>query len=154
MSTIVRHEDGAIIFAKGASEIMLGLCTKRMGPDGVEDLDEDMKAKIESNVINRYAGEALRTMTLAYKIISEDEIEQALAADADEEGVTDGQKFCETDLTYIAVVGIQDPLRPGVKQAVLDARTAGIHVRMVTGDNIETAQAIAKEASILEAGYR
>lgn len=83
-------------------------------------------------------------MTLAYKIISEDELEQAMDQTADEEGITDGQKFCETDLIYLSVVGIEDPLRPGVAQAVDDARAAGIKVRMVTGDNIETAQAIAK----------
>lgn len=134
MSTIVRHEDKVVIFAKGASEIMLGLCTQRYGSQGVEELSEEGQNDILRHTINRYASEALRTMTFAYKVISEDEIEQA----------REDKEFCETDLTLLAIVGIEDPLRPGVAQAVEDARTAGVHVRMVTGDNIETAQAIAK----------
>ena len=52
-------------------------------------------------------------------------------------------------LTLIGVVGLQDPLRPGIAEAVRTCHLAGINVRMVTGDNLETATAIAKKASIL-----
>jgi P-type E1-E2 ATPase len=55
----------------------------------------------------------------------------------------------ETDLVMVAMVGIQDPLRPTVKQAVADCKHAEITVRMVTGDNIVTAVAISKDAGIL-----
>lgn len=56
----------------------------------------------------------------------------------------------ETGLIMICIVGIQDPLRPAVKQAVADCKGAGIKVRMVTGDKIDTAVAIAKDAGIIE----
>jgi Ca2+ transporting ATPase len=54
------------------------------------------------------------------------------------------------NLTLIAVVAIKDPIRPGVPQAVNDCKTAHIKVRMVTGDNMITARAIAKNCNILE----
>ena len=50
----------------------------------------------------------------------------------------------------ITLVGIKDPLREGVKQAITDCHNAGITVRMVTGDNINTAVAISKDAGIIE----
>jgi len=55
----------------------------------------------------------------------------------------------EGGLSCICIVGIKDPLRPGVKEAIELCRTAGISVRMVTGDNINTAKAIAAECGIL-----
>merc|ERR1719478_1806470 len=57
--------------------------------------------------------------------------------------------LCETNLTLVGVVGIEDPLRPEVPPAIERCYTAGIDVRMVTGDNINTAIAIAKGAGIL-----
>jgi P-type Ca2+ transporter type 2C len=58
----------------------------------------------------------------------------------------------ENGYTLIAIVGIKDPVRPGVKEAVQKCLAAGISVRMVTGDNINTAKAIAKECGILTEG--
>ena len=58
----------------------------------------------------------------------------------------------ESDLTIDAIFGIKDPLRPDVPRAVQQCQEAGITVRMVTGDNIETAKAIASECGILTEG--
>jgi len=55
----------------------------------------------------------------------------------------------EKDLTILAMVGIKDPLREGIKEAVIQCHEGGVTVRMVTGDNKKTAIAIAKEAGIL-----
>jgi Ca2+-transporting ATPase len=60
-------------------------------------------------------------------------------------------KLPEDDLTLLGIVGIKDPCRPGVRDAVRLCTTAGVKVRMVTGDNIETAKAIALECGILDA---
>ncbi len=54
------------------------------------------------------------------------------------------------DLVFYGVLGIKDPLRPDVKQAVVDCHRAGINVRMVTGDNVVTARAIAVECGIVK----
>jgi magnesium-transporting ATPase (P-type) len=56
----------------------------------------------------------------------------------------------EQGLTFYGVLGIKDPLRPDVKQAVADCHRAGINVRMVTGDNVTTARAIARECGIIK----
>jgi Ca2+-transporting ATPase len=63
--------------------------------------------------------------------------------------VTSGSDIPSDGYTLIAVFGIKDPLRPGVREAVKTCRAAGINVRMVTGDNINTAKAIARECGIL-----
>lgn len=58
----------------------------------------------------------------------------------------------DSGYTLVALVGIKDPVRPGVKEAVQTCKAAGITIRMVTGDNIHTAEAIAKECGILTEG--
>ena len=123
---------------------MLDLCTTINKEDGVEELTTETFQDLKECVIDRWASEALRTLTLAYKVIGEDDIERAVK----------DNEWCLKDLTLLAIVGISDPLRGGVPKAVQDAKNAHITVRMVTGDNIETATAIAKEAGILPQNFR
>ncbi|KAL4571741.1 hypothetical protein LXL04_018506 [Taraxacum kok-saghyz] len=139
MSVVVTLPEGKTrAFCKGASEIVLGLCDKMIDGNGeVVELSEE-KVKLITNVIEEFAVEALRTLCLAY---------------LDIEGTFDcDENIPESGYTLIAVVGIKDPLRPGVKEAVETCLAAGITVRMVTGDNINTAKAIAKECGILTEG--
>ncbi|XP_054803998.1 calcium-transporting ATPase 4, plasma membrane-type-like isoform X2 [Prosopis cineraria] len=138
MSVLVRLPDGRIrAFCKGASEIILRMCDKIIDSDGNPvDLPED-RAKNVSDVINGFASEALRTLCLAVKDINDTQGETSIPDDG---------------YTLIAIVGIKDPVRPGVKEAVQTCLAAGITVRMVTGDNIHTAKAIAKECGILTDG--
>ncbi|CAJ1967623.1 unnamed protein product [Sphenostylis stenocarpa] len=135
MSVLVGLPDGgAQAFCKGASEIVLKLCNKVIDPNGtVVDLSDD-QAKNVSDTINGLASEALRTLCLAVKDVNEPLGETSIPEDS---------------YTLIAIVGIKDPVRPGVKEAVQSCLAAGITVRMVTGDNINTARAIAKECGIL-----
>ncbi|KAI9502179.1 PMCA-type calcium-translocating P-type ATPase [Coemansia spiralis] len=129
------------VHAKGASEIILGACTKYMNKDGsIVDLEEHVRNEILRN-ISLFANNALRTFALAFKVINGAELE----ACSDDEAPL-------SDLTWVGLVGIQDPLRPGVRQAVEDCHRAGVIVRMITGDNIETARAIARDAGILTKG--
>lgn len=138
MSVLVRLPDGRVrAFCKGASEIILTMCDKIIDCNGNPvDLPEDL-AKNAADVINGFASEALRTLCLAVKEIDDAE---------DETNIPDN------GYTLIAIVGIKDPVRPGVKEAVRTCLAAGITVRMVTGDNINTARAIAKECGILTEG--
>ncbi|KAJ0980883.1 hypothetical protein J5N97_009138 [Dioscorea zingiberensis] len=125
---------GTRAFCKGASEIIVGMCDKIIGSDGNTVYLSEKQIKNIMDAINNFACEALRTLCLAFKDMDES---------LNEEGIpTDGY-------TLIAVFGIKDPVRPGVKEAVQSCLSAGITVRMVTGDNINTAKAIAKECGIL-----
>ena len=81
---------------------------------------------------------ALRTLAIAYKDIEYNSSYSTL-----------NENFLESDLTLIAIAGIKDPLRPDVEEAINVCRGAGIRVRMVTGDNMNTAVAIAKDCGIL-----
>ncbi|KAJ2364175.1 plasma membrane calcium, partial [Coemansia sp. RSA 2610] len=144
MTTIVPvagHEGRFRVHAKGASEIVLRACTRLVGSDGTAtELDDKTRTQLLAH-ISAFAGRALRTFALAYKEIGDDE----LAACSDDEAPLE-------NLVWIGVVGIQDPLRPGVRQAVDNCHRAGVIVRMITGDNIETARAIARDAGILTKG--
>lgn len=121
-------------FCKGASEIILGICDKVVNTDGeAVPLSEEQRKNI-SDVINGFACEALRTLCIAFKDIGDPSSVKSIPEDR---------------YTLIAVLGIKDPVRPGVREAVKTCLDAGITVRMVTGDNINTAKAIAKECGIL-----
>ena len=121
-------------FCKGASEIILKMCDKIVNADGEAiPLSEEQRKDI-TDVINNFACEALRTLCLAFKDIN---------------GISSADSIPEDGYTLISVIGIKDPVRPGVREAVKTCLAAGITVRMVTGDNINTAKAIAKECGIL-----
>ncbi|TKW11091.2 hypothetical protein SEVIR_6G208500v4 [Setaria viridis] len=139
MGVVIQLPGGALrAHCKGASEIILASCTKYMDEHGnVVELDgatvDHLKATIDS-----FANEALRTLCLAY-------------IDVDE-GFSANDQIPMDGYTCIGIVGIKDPVRPGVKESVAICRSAGITVRMVTGDNINTAKAIARECGILTEG--
>ncbi|KAL1554650.1 putative calcium-transporting ATPase 11, plasma membrane-type [Salvia divinorum] len=133
MSALVVLPDGKLrAFCKGASEIILKMCDKSINAEGeVVPLGEEQERNM-LDVINGFANEALRTLCLAFKDIN------------------NGNSIPDHGYTLIAVVGIKDPVRPGVKEAVQTCLEASITVRMVTGDNINTAKAIARECGILK----
>lgn len=135
MSVIVSLPGGGVrAFCKGASEIVLGMCDKLVDKEGNCVLLSQDKRKSLTNVINGFACEALRTLCLAFQDIK---------------GNSNADPIPDNDYTLIAIVGIKDPVRPGVREAVQTCLGAGITVRMVTGDNIHTAKAIARECGIL-----
>ncbi|XP_021724180.1 putative calcium-transporting ATPase 11, plasma membrane-type isoform X2 [Chenopodium quinoa] len=138
MSVLVAlPEGGTRAFCKGASEIVLGLCHKMIDCNGNSvDISEEHFKNI-TNVINGFADQALRTLCLAFR---------------DMDVGYDENSIPEDGYTLVAVVGIKDPVRPGVTEAVQTCLAAGITVRMVTGDNINTAKAIARECGILTEG--
>ncbi|XP_078402419.1 plasma membrane calcium-transporting ATPase 1-like isoform X1 [Cetorhinus maximus] len=141
MSTVLKNADGSFrMYSKGASEIILRKCTKLLGKNGdvtafkVRDRDEMVK-----KVIEPMACEGLRTICLAYR-------------DFVKEPEWDNENEILSDLTCITVVGIEDPVRPEVPDAILKCQRAGITVRMVTGDNINTARAISTKCGIIHPG--
>ncbi|XP_040830507.1 plasma membrane calcium-transporting ATPase 3 isoform X4 [Ochotona curzoniae] len=143
MSTVIRMPDGTFrLFSKGASEIMLRKCTHILNNNGELRLfrprdREDMGRK----VIEPMACDGLRTICVAYRDFP-----------AGQEPDWDNENEVVGDLTCIAVVGIEDPVRPEVPEAIRKCQRAGITVRMVTGDNINTARAIAAKCGIIQPG--
>uniref|UniRef100_A0A8C3KLY8 Calcium-transporting ATPase n=1 Tax=Calidris pygmaea TaxID=425635 RepID=A0A8C3KLY8_9CHAR len=143
MSTVLKNSNGGFrMYSKGASEIILRKCTRILDKNGdarvfkVKDRDEMVK-----KVIEPMACHGLRTICLAFRDFP-----------ADAEPDWDSENEILSDLTCIAVVGIEDPVRPEVPDAILKCQRAGITVRMVTGDNINTARAIATKCGILLPG--
>ncbi|KAJ3691735.1 hypothetical protein LUZ61_020899 [Rhynchospora tenuis] len=144
MSTIISLPNGENhAFCKGASEIVLQMCDKIIDKEGnTIEMTEDQRKTI-SEVIDGFACDALRTLCVAYK---------DLGAENDSDIKGEEIEMPNDGYTFIALFGIKDPVRPGVKEAVKTCHDAGIMVRMVTGDNINTAKAIAKECGILTEG--
>ncbi|XP_065279223.1 plasma membrane calcium-transporting ATPase 3 isoform X13 [Emys orbicularis] len=143
MSTVTRLPQGGFrVFSKGASEILLKKCSNILSSSGElrgfrpRDRDEMVK-----KVIEPMACEGLRTICLAFR-------DFAAGPEPDWENEND----IVGELTCIAVVGIEDPVRPEVPEAIRKCQKAGITVRMVTGDNINTARAIAAKCGILQPG--
>ncbi|KAJ1673620.1 plasma membrane calcium, partial [Spiromyces aspiralis] len=157
-------------YTKGASEIILSNCSHYLDKSGEVKALDDAVRKDFALAIKESAKQALRTFALAYK----DELTQAeydevadFSPDRSDSGKAaarpkrdndngdDNDTSIELpvkDMVWIGMVGIQDPLREGVVESVRACQRAGIVVRMITGDNIETGKAIAKQAGILTPG--
>uniref|UniRef100_A0A671FQU8 Calcium-transporting ATPase n=1 Tax=Rhinolophus ferrumequinum TaxID=59479 RepID=A0A671FQU8_RHIFE len=142
MSTVIEKPGGGFrMYSKGASEIILRKCNRILDKKGEavpfknKDRDEMVRTVIEP-----MACEGLRTICLAYRDFN------------DVEPPWDNENEILTELTCITVVGIEDPVRPEVPEAIAKCKRAGITVRMVTGDNINTARAIATKCGILTPG--
>eukprot|EP00392_Amoebophrya_sp_AT5.2_P004053 g4058.t1 len=144
-STIVVKDPtsgGFTVFVKGASEIVLDLCTKRLNLDGSESrLDVADRSAVKETVVDLFAKQALRTIVLACRRYPSDSWHPDIPLEEIESG-----------LTFVALVGIEDPLRASVPKAIAKCNQAGVDVRMVTGDNLETAIAISKQCGILRPG--
>jgi calcium-translocating P-type ATPase len=142
-STVIICNPGKVqLLCKGASEVLLTDCTHYTDESGAEVKLDDAKVKEITEMIEAMAGRALRTLAIAHKNYKD---VSALPEDYKTDP-PDG-----SDLVLDAIIGIIDPLRSDVKEAVSTAQGAGVMVRMVTGDNIITARAIAKQCGILTA---
>ncbi|ESW10749.1 hypothetical protein PHAVU_009G234600 [Phaseolus vulgaris] len=127
---------------KGAAEIVLACCTGYIDAnDQLVGMDEE-KMSFFKKAIEDMAADSLRCVAIAYRSYEKKKVptnEELLAH----------WSLPEDDLNLLAIVGIKDPCRPGVKDAVLLCQKAGVKVKMVTGDNVKTAKAIAVECGIL-----
>lgn len=136
-----------IMYHKGAAEIILKNCTQYLDVDGTQKPMTAEKRKYYENIISEFAGDALRCIASAHR----NQIE-SITKDISTFSIADCESILEKDMCLDALVGIADPLRGDVIEAVATCQRCGIFVRMVTGDNLETACAIAKQAGILTEG--
>ncbi|KAH7573854.1 hypothetical protein JRO89_XS03G0215200 [Xanthoceras sorbifolium] len=124
---------------KGAAEMILAMCSSYYDASGIKkQMDNVEREKIEQ-IIQGMAASSLRCIAFAHKLVCEEEND-----DAD-----DLKKLDEDNLSLLGLVGIKDPCRPGAKNAVKYCQWAGVNVKMITGDNVFTAKAIATECGIL-----
>ncbi|KAG0598154.1 hypothetical protein M758_12G050700 [Ceratodon purpureus] len=142
---VVFKNDEGIVEAhwKGAAEIILGLCTKFVDEHGEpQEMSPEKRTELE-NVIGGMAAKSLRCIAFAYR-----PIEGSNVPTNEEE--SSEWKQPEDNLILLGICGIKDPCRNGVREAVERCQHAGVKVRMVTGDNVITARAIAQECGILK----
>ncbi|XP_047519165.1 plasma membrane calcium-transporting ATPase 2 isoform X12 [Pieris napi] len=150
MSTVVPHKGGYRLYTKGASEIVLKKCAFIYGHEGrLEKFTRDMQDRLVRQVIEPMACDGLRTISVAYRdfVPGKAEINQV---HIDQEPNWEDEDNIVNNLTCLCVVGIEDPVRPEVPEAIRKCQKAGITVRMVTGDNVNTARSIAVKCGILK----
>ena len=126
------------VISKGAPDVLLARCTSCLGEQGPVPLGPGRRAQIlgENSAL---AGEALRVLAVAYR---------------DREGLPREDRDLENGLVFAGLIGLEDPPRPGVKEAVAQCRRAGITPVMITGDHAATALAIARRVGIAGPGDR
>ncbi len=131
MSVVCRHGARKFVFVKGAPEVILDRCTKMIKGGRVHKMDNETRQKILKQD-NQFSAHALRVLAFGYKEMKRDIPE----------------KDIERDLVFTGLAAMLDPPRDEAKQAIKECRTAGIRVIMITGDNMETAKAIANEVGL------
>jgi P-type Ca2+ transporter type 2C len=125
MSVVVKSNDDNLLITKGALEVILSKCTRIEENGKVREINEKDKQTILKTQ-EGFAKKALRVLAIAYNTTSR----------------------TEDELTFLGLVGMIDPPRAGVKEAIAECNSAGIKVIMITGDHLLTAEAIAKEIGI------
>ncbi|KAJ6513357.1 Ca-transporting ATPase [Mycena sanguinolenta] len=161
MGVVVRTPGGQYrLYLKGASEILSKKCVRHVvvhkeGPGSSSSTEEIETAAIDelaNDNITRttifYANQMLRTIALCYRDL---ESWPPRDADHDEQNEISYDDLAR-DLTLIGIVGIEDPLRPGVAEAVKKCQMAGVAIKMCTGDNVLTARSIATQCGIFTPG--
>ena len=147
MMNIFQTDNGYVLYAKGAPERVSPFFEKYRVKGGSEENFEDHKDDL-TNKQAEFAGDSMRTLIFGYKNLTEEEITKAR-----EENPEDDLAFFNAlakGLCYAFMVGIRDDNREDVPEAIKKCHHAGIIVRMVTGDNINTAVAISKDVGIIE----
>ncbi len=143
MSSMVDDNGNYYILIKGAPDRVMALCQQVEMENGAEPIDQHRDLLQEE--IKHKTGQAMRTLALAYREVDEATVKQIEAANRD-----DLPELLEHSLTLLGIVGITDPMREDVPGAIQVAREAGIDVKMVTGDSVETATVLSQQLGLLQ----
>ncbi|AQK68932.1 Calcium-transporting ATPase 9 plasma membrane-type [Zea mays] len=139
---VVARDSNVHVHWKGAAEIVLALCTSWLNVDGSTHEMTPDKANQLKKLIEDMAEQSLRCIAFAYRNLD--------MKDVPSEEQRINWQLPDNELTLIGIIGMKDPCRPEVRDAVELCKKAGVKVRMVTGDNLKTAKAIALECGILD----
>jgi Ca2+-transporting ATPase len=142
MTSVIDGDGRLLVLVKGAPEIVLERCTHRLTAAGETVPLTPADRNILGHQLRESAGRAMRTLAFAHRDLPPD-------TPRDEETLHDRRAELESGLVFAGFVAIRDPLRPDVSVALAECRRAGIEVKLITGDNIETARAIGAEVGLL-----
>ena len=137
MTTIHKMGSKYRIITKGAPDVLLKRCTRYYDDGNIQTIYSKISSIENQN--NEMAEKALRVIAVSYKDVDK------LPENINSESV-------ENDLIFVGLIGMIDPPREGVKEAIKTCKRAGIKTVMITGDHLKTATAIAKELGILNRG--
>jgi magnesium-transporting ATPase (P-type) len=137
MTTIHKSDNRIYAYTKGAPRSILSICNRILAVDTIDDLTTERLHYVETK-IREFANEGLRVIAVAYRELSGN-------------GSFKG-KNVEQDMILVGLAAMKDPPRPGVRDAVKLAKQAGIKTVIITGDYGPTAQAVAEEVGIVDAG--
>lgn len=140
MTTINKEDEKYFVYTKGATEEVIKRCSTALVEGKIVKMTKELREKI-SNENKGMSENALRVLGFAYKEVKD--IPSQITSEV-----------VETELTYVGLVGMMDPPRPEVQQAVKECFSAGMIPVMITGDNKDTAVAIAKEVGILKSNHQ
>ena len=152
MSTVVKHGNGYRLFSKGASEIVLNKCSYYLNANAKpiilaqNDIDDIIRTVVEPMALD-----GLRTICVAYRDFMPESSRTNDINTTFYSQVPDWDNESEIlkEFTCLCLVGIEDPVRPEVPDAIRKCQTSGVVVRMITGDNINTATSIALKCGII-----
>jgi Ca2+-transporting ATPase len=148
MASVIRQFGSYRMYVKGDPEILLGKCTQVVvdttKPLRVMNLTQGNCNSI-SSTIDKYAVKSLHTIGIAYR-------DFRCWPPPGVETTAGNFENVFKEMVFVGVVGIRDPVRPGVNEAVAQFQHAGVYVRMVAGDNVKTAVAVAQECGIYTQG--
>ncbi|HZV05442.1 MAG TPA: cation-translocating P-type ATPase [Gemmataceae bacterium] len=143
MTTVVQYGDRLVSLVKGAPEWLLERSTHYQAADGsAREWTTEARASVQA-CLKDSAGQAMRTLGFGYAILPP-------GTAADEDALHARRDMLESGLVFVGFLAIRDPLRDDVKDAVEQCRRAGIEVKMITGDNVETARAIAYDIGLID----
>lgn len=137
----VRNENGKVIFTKGAVDVLLKLCRGVYVEGRVEPLDDVWEKRI-TRAHTGLTKKGMRVLGGAFRVLEDEETANAVT------------ESLEEGLVFIGMVGMIDPARPEVKEAVRVCREAGIRPVVITGDHHLTALFIAEDIGVLQSGER
>lgn len=145
MTTIHKINGKYLAITKGAPDVLIKKCTHINQDTSIDNFRQSDLSNSQTQTIQnenlKMAQKALRVLGVAYKYL------ENLPAKLDQEVI-------ENNMTFVGLIGMIDPPRPGVKEAINTCRKAGIKTVMITGDHIATAKSIAKELNILKNGEK
>jgi len=142
MTSVINVNGQLVSLIKGASEIVLDHCAEYLDAEGRRrPMDAAMRETIEKS-IQESARRAMRTLAFAY-------VPLPVGTPMEEDALHELGEAIEANAVFIGFIAIRDPLRDDVKAAVEECRSAGIEVKMITGDNVETARAIGYEIGLV-----
>ena len=138
MATIVNTDDPDLLlmYVKGAPELLLKRCSKIRLQEGEVEMTP-YRSQVEAHLL-RCQNQAMHTLGFAYRYLDRSELD----------AMFDGEKLATDQLCYLGTVAIADPIRDDVPDAIKDCLSAGINVKIVTGDTSGTAKEIGRQIGL------